>query len=309
MLTHRSSILAAAVGALSFLLPAAYGDVTLDVSRATRVVLPAASGDAPVAFTTPDGKEGWVRKLASETIPTPAFAKGRIFTGAGFSSSTFMALDALTGKTIWNQTTIDGGPTSPVVEGDSVNYNTESCDTESRDLDSGYLSWHEITGGTLLVQNTVIDGTVIIPHPTMSRTSKWQDHAFRMLAVDAKDGKHKWDADMTGDVMGAAVAADGRVYFVCTDGRLFTMAVGNGASNWHVVANATSAPVVVGKTLAVTTEEKKITGGATVSIRRYNVDDGELLDKEGLMPVSVGAAVPTKRAEWNYQGPKIAAAG
>src|SRR5579862_9096999 len=63
---------------------------TIDISGAIRINLPAA-GDAPVAFKTPDGKEGWVRRLSTETIPTPAYAKGRIFTGAGMGSRVFMA--------------------------------------------------------------------------------------------------------------------------------------------------------------------------------------------------------------------------
>src|SRR5262245_31227426 len=107
----------------------ARGDGTIDLSHAIRVSLPSAG-----KFTTPDGKEGWVRRLSNETIPTPAYAKGKIFTGAGMGSRTFMALNAATGEMLWQQQTQDNGPTSPIVEEGYVSYNTESCHTETRDI-------------------------------------------------------------------------------------------------------------------------------------------------------------------------------
>ncbi|MEI8195777.1 MAG: PQQ-binding-like beta-propeller repeat protein, partial [Phycisphaerae bacterium] len=118
-------------------------DLKVDVSTATAITLPAA-GDAPVAFKTPDGKEGWVRRLSNETIPTPAYAKGRIFVGGGYSSKTFLALESGSGKTLWSVATQDNGPTAPVVEAPYVAYNTESCHTEVRDSDSGELVWSEV---------------------------------------------------------------------------------------------------------------------------------------------------------------------
>jgi outer membrane protein assembly factor BamB len=282
---------------------------SLDVSGATRIKLPSA-GNAPVTFKTADGKEGWVRRLSNEPIPTPAFAKGRIYTGAGMGQSTFYAIDAESGATVWEKPTEDNGPTSPVVSDKYVAYNLESCHTETRDEDTGEMLWSEITGDSLLTQPGVLASTLIIPHPTRKRTTQFADDSFRMLSVDLKTGHHFNDRNMTADVLTAPIAAGERIFFTCVDGRLFCLQTGGGSPGWHVVAKATSAPVVVGDVVAVTTEENR-GGGTVVSIQRYTVSDGTLLDEKPLASTVVGKGVLSRgqRAEWDYQGPKIAAAG
>ena len=136
------------------------------------------------------------------------------------------------------------------------------------------------------------------------------EDAFRMLIVDLKTGKHSMDANMTADVMVAPVSVGDRIFFTCTDGRVFCLRLAGEGYSWHVVAKATSAPVVVGQTLAVTTEEPTARG-AVVSIQRYAVDDGQLIGETPVAATAVGKAVLAagQRAEWDYQGPKIAAAG
>ncbi|MEI8195681.1 MAG: PQQ-binding-like beta-propeller repeat protein, partial [Phycisphaerae bacterium] len=141
-------------------------------------------------------------------------------------------------------------------------------------------------------------------HPTMARRPG-ADNAFRMLGVNLKTHQHAWDADMTGDVLGAPVAAAGMVYFTCTDGRVFCLKSNTGGSDWHVVAHASSAPVVAEQVLAVTTEEKTFRG-TWVGIRRYTIADGELKDEKPLAPTLVSAAAASVHGGWDYQGPKLA---
>ena len=282
----------------------------VDLTTATRITLPA-TGDQPETFKTPDGKEGWVRKLSNEQIPTPGYASGRIFTGNGMSQSVFRAIDALTGQTLWQVSTTDNGPTSPVITGGVVSYNTESCDTETRDLDNGSLVWKEVTGGSLLTQPVVCGDMLIVPHPTMARTAKMSDDSFRMLGVDLKTGKHFWDRNMTADVLGAPVSAGGNVYFTCADGRLFCMATQGGGVDWHVAARALSAPVVVGKTVAVSVQAKTAGGANAVAIRRFDAQDGTPIDADGIAATEISGAFPAlgQQSGWDYQGPKIVAAG
>ncbi len=143
----------------------------------------------------------------------------------------------------------------------------------------------------------------------MARASVMADDAFRMLGVDLATGAHHWDKNMTADVLSAPVTDKGHIYFTCTDGRVFCVDL-VGTKSWHVVANATSAPVVVGDTLAVTVEEKT-TKGSIISVRRYAVGNGDLLDEKPLAGTIVGSQVmgAKQRADWDYQGPKIAARG
>ena len=291
------------------------GDVTIDASKAVNVRLPVANGDA-VAFKTSDGKDGWVRQISNEALPTPAYGKGHIFTGGGYSSRIFSSLDASTGKTVWSKSTQDNGPTSPVVTEKYVAYNSESCHTEVRDIEDGGLAWSEVTGGTLLTQPLVYNDVLVIPHPIMARQSQYADNHFRMLSVSLQNFHKGWDADMTTDVLSAPVAAAGYVFFSCTDGRLFCISNRTGGEEWHAVAKATCAPVVIGKTVAVTMETTKNNNQVEVGIQRYEVADGTLKDEKPLAPTLVNKA-PAKfagagregmvnPAGWDYQGPKIA---
>jgi outer membrane protein assembly factor BamB len=280
--------------------------ITIDASRATRVTLPSA-GAAPVAFTTPDGKQGWVLQLSSQAIPTPAYVNGRILTGTGMASSQFMAIDAATGKTIWSRPTTDNGPTSPVVTDKYVCYNTESCDTECRDIESGEMVWHQTTGGSLLTQPVLLGDLLVIPHPTITRTAHMSDDSFRMLSVNVKTGKNISDRNMSADIFSAPIGVGTRLFFSCVDGRLFCENFGN-QPGWHVTANAISAPAVLGEACAVSTQAKTLTG-SVVGIQRFNIYNGYLLDQQPLAPTSVASAVLSagQRAEWDYQGPKVVA--
>jgi|GEM_PF-2079112 len=299
-----------------------YGDdtKTLEASaKAVSVTLPGAGNEA-ATFKTADGKEGWVRKISDEAIPTPAYFKGKIYSGGGYSSRTFVALNADSGKTVWTKQTVDNGPTSPVVEGKFLAYNDESCDSEVRDPDTGDLYWNEVTGGTLLTTPTIAGNALIIPHPIMQRSSPMADNHFRMLGLildrlkkgDAKDAKG-WDADSTSDVLTAPIAAGERFYFTSTDGHMFAMKVATGGCEWLMQGKFTSAPTIIGDTLAVTTEEKTLTG-IKVGILRYDAGDGTLRDAKQLAPTSVSASANLGQgqgrmvsAPWDYQGPKIAA--
>jgi outer membrane protein assembly factor BamB len=280
---------------------------TADLAAAVAVDLPNAPDLTPAAFKTPDGKEGWVVKISAEAIPTPAYANKRIFTGGGIHSQKFLALDASTGKIIWNVPTQDNGPTSPVASGNSVAYNSESCHTEVRDYASGKLLWSEVTGGTLLTQPLILDNALLVPHPIMAR-NKNGDNSFRMLAVDLKNYKHAWDIDMSGDVLSAPVAANGGIFFTCTDGQVFANSLSNGENQWTASeAKATSAPAVSAGVLAVTAETS-VDGKTMVGIRFYDANTGD--PKEGPMIALTtvnGATDNTVRNGWDYQGPKIAA--
>jgi outer membrane protein assembly factor BamB len=306
VLPCAAMLAAAAFAASTSPLSAAETPISIDASTAVRITLPNATSQA-ASFTTPDGKQGWVVRLSNQAIPTPAYVNGRILTGSGMSASQFMALDSVSGKTLWAQTTTDNGPTSPVVIDKYVCYNTESCDTECRDIDSGEMVWHQTTGGSLLTQTVLLGDMLIVPHPTMARTAHMSDDSFRMLAVNVKTGKHVWDRNISADIFSAPVGVGTRLFFSCVDGRLFCENFGN-QPGWHVTANAISAPAVLGEACAVSTQAKTLTG-SIVGIQRFNIYNGVAIDSQPLAPTSVANAVLSagQRAEWDYQGPKVVA--
>ena len=72
----------------------------------------------PEPFTSKDGKiKGWKLTIpGSRPLATPCVVKGKVFVGGGFGSHEFYALDAVTGKKVWQYQTSDDGPTAAVVE-------------------------------------------------------------------------------------------------------------------------------------------------------------------------------------------------
>src|SRR5678815_2940688 len=90
-MTKPFAVLAAVAVALAGFMPAVHADTVIDASRAIKVNLPGTNGTNPVSFKTSDGKEGWVVKLSNDSIPTPAYANGKILTGTGVSGRAFYA--------------------------------------------------------------------------------------------------------------------------------------------------------------------------------------------------------------------------
>jgi outer membrane protein assembly factor BamB len=248
-----------------------------------------------------DGKVAWVYRVSNEPLPTPTYGYGKIFTGGGYGSTTFVAINAGSGKNIWSKTTKSNGPTSAVVADKRVAYNTESCHSEIRDEETGEMLWAEVTGGTLMTQPVIADKTVLFPHP-----ANGGDIPFRMLGVSLKDFNKDFDSPMTGDVLSAPIVAGDFFYYASRDGRIAARRIAKGIPIWRVKADVTSAPVVVGDILAVTTQETT-DGKTTVGIRRYDAIDGTELDTKQIAPTeSQQLSRDGERTAWDFQGHKLA---
>src|SRR5689334_12418045 len=77
---------------------------------------PAPEVEKPTAFVGKDGKpKGWKVVIpGGRSLATPAIVEGKVFLGGGFGSHEFYALDAKTGKLLWQYRTGDDGPTAAV---------------------------------------------------------------------------------------------------------------------------------------------------------------------------------------------------
>src|SRR5262245_50959573 len=78
---------------------------------------PAVKLSEPKPFASKDGKiKGWKLTVpGGRPLATPAVVDGKLFIGGGFGSHEFYAVDAITGKTVWQYQTKDDGPTAAVV--------------------------------------------------------------------------------------------------------------------------------------------------------------------------------------------------
>jgi outer membrane protein assembly factor BamB len=183
--------------------------------------------------------KGWkVVITAGRPLATPAVAGGKVFLGGGFGGHEFYALDAVTGKEVWQYQTADDGPTAAVVQDSHVAFNTESCELEIITI-AGKLVWKKWLGDPLMSMPAIDQGEVYMVYPD-SRG----DHQHYLASFDLKTGKQLWKKSIVGEIITAPVVAAEHVYLAAVEGTLYCFGQHDGELLWKQKANATSSPVV-----------------------------------------------------------------
>lgn len=178
------------------------------------------------------------RVPGNRPLATPAVAAGRLFLGGGFGSHEFYALDAETGKVVWEYTTVDDGPTAAVVEDGLVVFNTESCELEVLTLD-GKPVWKKWLGDPLMSTPAVAGGRVYMAYPDTRG-----DHQHYLACFDLHEGQEFWRRPIAGEIITAPTFADGQVYLATLEGTLYCFTARDGDLVWTEKTNATSSPAV-----------------------------------------------------------------
>jgi Ca-activated chloride channel family protein len=196
--------------------------------------------EAPVAFASPDGSlRGWkVGIPGRRPLATPAVADGRLFLGGGFGSHEFYALDAVSGRVLWQFHTHDDGPTAAVVADGRVLFNTESCELEVLSVEGAPL-WKRWLGDPLLSMPAVEAGRVFMAYPDTRG-----DRRHYLACFDLAGGNELWRTPIIGEVITCPVLAEGNVYLANLDGTLGCFHQADGQPQWQEPRNATSAPAV-----------------------------------------------------------------
>lgn len=269
--------------------------IQIDLDKAMAFDLPEAKKDlASVSFKTPDGKQGWVMRIpGSRPIATPAYADGMIFVGGGYGSHEFYAIDAETGRVIWQMQTKDDGPTAAVVEDGCVAFNTESCTVIVADAKTGKVIWQEWLGDPLMSQPAIYKGRLYIAYPAGQRGAQQAQNnstqtdtsnfgpGHRMLCADLKTGRHIWEQKISSDVISAPVVSGDQVLFTCFDGVSFCLDASTGSVVWKKENAGTSAPLIAGGHVVTTSKETK-DGKAYEGLKRLELKGGEERDREML---------------------------
>jgi Ca-activated chloride channel family protein len=269
--------------------------IQLDLDKAAAFNLPDAKNDlTAVSFKTPDGKEGWMMRIpGSRPIATPAYANGMIFVGGGYGSHEFYAIDAETGRVVWQMQTDDDGPTAAVVEDGFVAFNTESCTVIVAEAKTGKVVWQEWLGDPLMSQPAISQGKLYIAYPAGQRGAQQVQNnstqpdstnlgpGHRLLCADLKTGRHLWEQKITADVISAPVISGDQVLFTCFDGVSFCLNASTGAIVWKKENAGTSAPLVADGQVVTTSKEMK-DGKAYEGLKRLELKGGEERDREML---------------------------
>jgi Ca-activated chloride channel homolog len=201
---------------------------------------PPASISDPVRFVPKDGTlTGWKMTIPSgRQLATPAVAGGKVFVGGGFGSHEFYALDAATGRKLWQYQTHDDGPTAAVVSDGYVGFNTESCELEILTV-SGKTVWKKWLGDPLMSMPAIDRGKVYMVYPDSKG-----DHQHYLACFELKTGKEFWKKTLIGEIITAPVVAAEHVYVAALEGTLYCFGQHDGELLWKQKANATSSPVV-----------------------------------------------------------------
>jgi outer membrane protein assembly factor BamB len=149
------------------------------------------------------------------------------------------AFDATDGTTLWQREPLD--PTyGHTVHEDTVYYSTDSAHY-AVSVEDGSEQWrYETPGG---VMPALLDGTVF----TSTRT---EDNAGQVLALDAADGTERWT---TRRPVNTVTAADGTVYVSAgtehdddryADGAVFALDATTGEEEWAVQFDFTTLPSI-----------------------------------------------------------------
>lgn len=195
----------------------------------------------PVPFTGgPDNTiKGWKLVIpGNRPLATPAVVDGKVFVGGGFGSYEFYALDARTGKQVWQYRTGDDGPTAAVVADGYIAFNTESCELEVLDL-AGKPIWKKWLGDPLMSMPAIDQGKVYMAFPDSNGNA--QHH---VASFDLKTGKEFWRKPIAGEIITAPIVTGGYVYLSTLEGTVYCFGQHDGELIWKDKKNATSAPLV-----------------------------------------------------------------
>lgn len=212
-----------------------------------RVAIPAVGMGQSSTFRFDGDRRGWVLRLADgATLTTPAYAQGKVYVGAGFTSTTVYALDASTGALRWAGETPDGGPSAAIVEDDTVMFNTESCTIFAFDVRTGRLRWSKWLGDPLMSLPTAGEGRVFSAYPDGESPT-----GFSFAALATRNGRVLWRRSVPADVMTAAVLSGDSLYLTTMNGVVQRLRARDGRRIWSRALNATSAPSVDGERVYV----------------------------------------------------------
>ena len=223
------------------------------VERITPVKLPSTDkmkdGQAAAfRFGRENEHTGWVAQLPEHAqLVTVAYSGGKIFVGGGFGSSSMYALNAATGAKEWTRTSlVDPGPTSVIVEGNELAYNTYSCTMEVLETATGKVLWTKWLGSETPNPAAFSGNVVIAAHPS--------EGGYQLSAYQKRTGKDVWSSSIDQHILTAPVVANGAVYVSTTNGSLYKIGL-DGKRAWHQAVSAASAPWIAGNEVHLAVHE------------------------------------------------------
>ncbi len=253
-------------------------------------VQPLEFDDAAITKTS----RGFTIQMPSNSpVPTPAIHNGRLYLSGGFSSSEFYCFDAQTGRFLWGAQLDDDGPSTAVLDDESIILNTESCTIFVLNARTGKLKWAHWLGDPLMSVPTVAHGRVFTTYPVADapavddasddrkgkRTTASILPTHALVCFDEKTGETLWQRWIDTECLSAPVAVDNMLYVTTYSGTLYEFKQSDGQILAARQLKATSAPVVAGAYLYYSRRTDTGSPGHAVSEAIARIDRATGLEK------------------------------
>ncbi len=152
----------------------------------------------------------------------PLVQDGRVYVADG--SGTVAALDAATGRTLWEHSTGSPARGAPALLGDLLILGRDAGDVIALGTADGVPAWDQAVGSTPITASIL----------EADRRIYVGNEAGTFVALDGRTGARLWTVDVGGSVTRGAALADGVVYVGATGGRFSALDATTGKDRWHV---------------------------------------------------------------------------
>jgi outer membrane protein assembly factor BamB len=160
---------------------------------------------------------------------TPAVAQGRLFVGT--ARGTFHAVDARSGRVLWEVRTGGAITSSPATDGKIVYFASRDDRLRAVRAADGKPVWTLRFGAPIGVDNYwdyYLSSPVLVGAVLYAGAGDG-----RLYAVDAASGRVRWTFDSGSRIRATPAVRDGRVVFATTSGHVVALRAGDGALLWR----------------------------------------------------------------------------
>ncbi|MCC5834747.1 MAG: PQQ-binding-like beta-propeller repeat protein [Opitutales bacterium] len=209
---------------------------------------------------------------------SPAYSNGRVFvTTAGSDSTSLHAINAETGAELWTEADLGSSSlTAPIVVGNTVYVGSDDGYLDAFDAEDGSLLWSFEAGAAVHSTPAFSDGVIYVGSDdgvfavdALSGEAIWsEDYSFirapiafgqhfidgsprsqlylagmdgMLTALDAETGDFLWEYDTGAMIHGSPAVISNEVYVANNDGKVYKLAVADGAMEWSFAFEADGA--------------------------------------------------------------------
>lgn len=172
----------------------------------------------------------WTYHAGGSATRSPAIANSVVYLQT--EDGVVTALDAPTGKVLWQNTTTGTSVQTPAVAGDIVYLTTIGGKLVALDAKTGAEKWR--VGDELAIDSApvVLDGVVYVG-----------SDAGKVDAVDATTGETRWEATISGPLWRSLTIGDGLVFAGTSKGEIEALDLATGKEQWQFTGADTSQSV------------------------------------------------------------------